>query len=181
MEYLSRFVRAELSHWKQWDRLARAELLLALAGLVAGLAAFAYLAINLLIENEACYGMSAQKLQCQSVDALAAGRFVLVLSNILLPLFCGLLAVRWQLRTPDPSARSVAYWTMFTCVLLVVFGGVLPAVTGSGFFLLPMAVLMASSAAIGFIVWWRARTAAPAYQMLATPGAQGPKQAPMTD
>lgn len=156
-DYLSRLAHSERDAWKRWDSLARAELVLALVGVLVGVATFAWLAITALAENEVCYGMSATKVQCQPVDALAAGRFVLVLSNILIPLLVALLAVRWQLHTTDPSARGVAYWTMFTCVLFVVCGAVLPAMTGAGFFLLPMAILMAAAATLGFVVWWQAR------------------------
>lgn len=179
-DYLSRFARSESDAWRRWNFLARTELILSLAALVVGAASSVYLAVLLLGEHEACYGMSSAKLQCEPITVVAAERFVVVLGYILLPLVIALLATRWQLHTPDPAARSVAYWTLFTCALLV-FGGVVPALSGPGFFLLPTAILTAASAIVGFIVWWQARKEGSAYALLETPVAQQPEQGNLTD
>ena len=180
MDYLSRFARSELDSWRRWRYLARTELILALAALVVGVASSIYLAILLLGEHEACYGMSSAKLQCEPIGVVAAERFVVVLGYFLLPLIIALLATRWQLHTPDPAARSVAYWTLFSCALLV-FGGVVPALSGPGFFLLPTALLTAASAIVGAIVWWQARKEGSAYALLETAGAHRPEQGSETD
>ncbi len=136
------------------SRIARYEVILALVGLALGGVAMVYLAINALVNHEACYGVTAAHIECLPVDQAAAARVVVVLMY-LIPLYVGAaLAMRWQTRAEEASARNTAFGLMATCVVSLL-ALVLSAVGGSGFFLLPSAIVMAAAAILGGVLWWR--------------------------
>lgn len=134
-----------------------------LAYVAVGLAALtsAYLLFMLLSEHETCYGMQADKLLCQPVDAVAAARGAVVL------LFPGVLFVGatigavWQTRARTPENRNAAFGLLVTCAVLLL-GIVVPALSGAGFFLLPATLLVVAVAILGVITFvqdWRSGAA----------------------
>jgi hypothetical protein len=136
------------------SRIARYEVILAWVGLALGAVGMAYLAINALVNHEACYGVTASHIECLPVDQAAAARVVVVLTY-LVPLYIGAaLAMRWQTRAIEPTARNTAFGATATCVASLL-ALVVSAVGGAGFFLLPSAVVMAVAAVLGVILWWR--------------------------
>jgi len=135
-------------------RLARYEVILALVGLALAAVAMVYLAINALVNHEACYGVTAAHMECLPVDQAAGARVVVVLTY-LVPLYIGAaLAMRWQTRAEEPTARNTAFGAMATCVASLL-ALVVSAVGGAGFFLLPSAVVMTAAGVLGTIIWAR--------------------------
>ncbi|MDE3231507.1 MAG: hypothetical protein KGO05_16635 [Chloroflexota bacterium] len=139
-------------------RLAQAQRILTYLAVALAAIAAAYLLFTLLSEHEVCYGMRADKLLCQPVDAMAAARGALVL------LFPGVLMVGaavgalWGLNAKAPDHRSTAYGLLVTSDVVLI-GIVAPALDGAGFFLVPATVVMtivAILATIAFIHDWRA-------------------------
>ena len=141
----------------------RIERFAALAALALAIVAGFYIAITTFAEHEACYGMSAGRLQCQvyapdSPDfAMIAARAFIVLSAVLFLFAAGAAAAWWQARTTEPTARSTAYGVVVTCTLLAL-GITLPAIQGAGFFFLPSTVLLLVAAVAGLIALLRAGT-----------------------
>lgn len=136
------------------DKVARSEVILAYLSLALAVVAMAYLIISALVEHEACYGVTAAHIQCQSVDPNAAARIMVVLAY-LAPLYAGaVLAMRWQTRAQDSFARNTALGLMATCVVLLlsIISG---AMSGAGFFLLPSAVVLFVAGILGVWVWAR--------------------------
>ncbi len=136
------------------SRVARYEVILAVLGLVVATAAMVYLAINALVNHESCYGVTSAHIECLPLDQAAGARVVVVL-GYLAPLYLGAaLAMRWQTRADEPTARNTAFGAMVTCMVLLL-SLVVSAIGGSGFFLLPSALLMTAAAILGVIVWAR--------------------------
>jgi len=136
------------------SRIARYEVILAWVGVALAAVAMVYLAVNALVNHEACYGVTVSHMVCLPVDQAAGARVVIVLTY-LVPLYIGAaLAMRWQTRAEEPSARNTAFGLMATCVVSLL-ALVVSAVGASGFFLLPSAIVMAVAAILGVILWWR--------------------------
>lgn len=138
-------------------RVSKAERVLTYVSLALAVLAAAYLMFMLFSEHETCYGMQADKLLCQPVDAIAAARSALVL---MFPgvLFAGAAAgALWQTRTTVPDARNTAFGLLVTSTLLLI-GIIVPAMAGAGFFLAPATALMVVVAILGtvkFVQDWR--------------------------
>jgi hypothetical protein len=138
-------------------RVSDAERILTYVSVALAVVAAAYLLFTLLSEHEVCYGMQADKLLCQPVDAIAAARGALVL---MFPgvLFIGAAAgALWQTRASAPDARNTAFGLLVTSTLLLI-GIVVPALAGAGFFLAPATLLMTVVAILGtvkFVQDWR--------------------------
>lgn len=139
--------------------LARAERIVTVIAIALAAAAAIYLLVTLLTEHEVCYGMRADRLLCQPVDAVAAERAALVL------LYPGVLFVGaavgafWQTRATEPGARSTAYGLLATSVVVLI-GIVVPAFAGAGLFLAPATLVITVAAILGtidFIQDFRAR------------------------
>lgn len=144
-------------------RISSAERILTYIAVALGVVAAAYLAFMLFSEHQTCYGLRADHLLCQPVDAMAATRGALVL------MFPGVLFVAaaagaiWHTRAQAADARSTAYGLLVTSTLLLV-GIVLPAMSGAGVFLAPATALMvvvALLATVKFLREWRAGIAQP--------------------
>lgn len=135
-------------------RLALAQRILTYIAIALASVTAAYLLFTLLSQHEVCYGMRADKLLCQPVDALAAARGAVVL------LFPGVLMVGaavgalWQLSARASDNRSAAYGLLVTCVVVLI-GIVVPALSGAGFFLVPATVVIAIVAIIATIRFFR--------------------------
>ncbi len=146
------------------NRYLRFELYTALAAFVLALAAGLYLAVTTFAQHEACYGMVAGKLTCQSLVpgtveyAQAAGRAALVLSTVLFLYGVGALGAWWQTRAKEPTARTTAYMLVVCCALTDV-AITLPAIGGVGFYLTPSAVLALASCVLGLVALLQARRA----------------------
>lgn len=139
-------------------RIADAERILTYIAVALAAVAAAYLLFMLFSQHETCYGMQADRLLCQPVDAVAAARSALVL------LFPGVLMVGaaagalWHSRAQAPDARSAAYGLLVTSALLFV-GIIIPAMSGAGLFLAPAALVISIVtvlATIKFLSEWRA-------------------------
>lgn len=142
-------------------RVSGAERILTYVSVALAAIAAAYLLFTLLSQHETCYGMQADKLLCQPVDAIAAARGALVL------MFPGFLFVGaavgalWQTRADTPDARNTAFGLLITSTILLI-GIVVPALAGAGFFLAPATALMTIVAILGsvkFVQDWRAGAA----------------------
>lgn len=152
---------SETSQSLRMRRVSDAERILAYVAVVVAAISAAYLLFMLLSEHETCYGMQADKLLCQPVDAIAAARGALVL------LFPGVLYVGatvgavWQTRATVAENRNAAFGLLVTCALLLL-GIVVPALSGAGFFLVPATLLVVVVAILGTVKFtqdWRARSA----------------------
>lgn len=141
----------------QMRRVSGAERMLTYVSLALAVLAAAYLLFMLFSEHQTCYGMQADKLLCQPVDAVAAARSALVL---MFPgvLFAGAAAgALWQTRATAPDARNTAFGLLVTSTLMLI-GIVIPALAGAGFFLAPATLLMTVVAILGtvkFVQDWR--------------------------
>jgi hypothetical protein len=138
-------------------RVSSAERIMAYVAVVVAALSSAYLLFMLFSQHETCYGMQADKLLCQPVDAIAAARGALVL------LFPGVLFIGatigavWQTRATAPENRNAAFGLLVTCALLLL-GIVAPALAGAGFFLMPATLLMVVVAILGTVKFaqdWR--------------------------
>ena len=152
---------SETSQSLRMRRVSDAERILAYVAVVVAAISAAYLLFMLLSEHETCYGMQADKLLCQPVDAIAAARGALVL------LFPGVLYIGatvgavWQTRATASENRNAAFGLLVTCALLLL-GIVVPALSGAGFFLLPATALVVVVAILGTVKFaqdWRAGAA----------------------
>ncbi len=148
---------SETTQSSQAPRVSGAERILAY--ITVGVAALtsAYLLFMLLSEHETCYGMQADKLLCQPVDAIAAARGALVLLFPGVLFIGGAIGALWQTRASLSDNRNAAYGLLVTCTLLLI-GIVTPALAGAGLFLLPATLLMVVVAALGtvkFVHDWR--------------------------
>jgi hypothetical protein len=128
-----------------------------------GLAAVtaAYLLFMLLSQHETCYGMQADKLLCQPVDAVAAARGAVVLLFPGILFFGAAVGALWQTRASTSDNRNAAFGLLVTCTLLLI-GIIVPALSGAGFFLAPATLLMTIVAIIGTVKFaqdWRTGTA----------------------
>jgi hypothetical protein len=138
------------------NRYLRLELYAALAAFGLALIAGLYLAVATFAQHEACYGMVAGKLTCQTLVpgtleyAQAAGRAAFVLSTVLALYGIGALGAWWQSRTKDPSARTTAYMVVVSCALLNL-AITLPAIGGVGFYFIPSTVLALVTAVLGLV------------------------------
>lgn len=130
--------------------LARAERIATIVAVVLGVAAAIYLLVTLLTEHEVCYGLQANRLLCQPVDAMAVERAFLTL---LYPgvLFVGAAAgAFWQTRATDPGARSTAFGLLVSSVLVLI-GIIVPDLAGAGLFLAPATLVITVAAVLGTI------------------------------
>jgi hypothetical protein len=138
------------------NRYLRLELYAAVAAFGLALIAGLYLAIATFAQHEACYGMVAGKLTCQTLVpgsleyAQAAGRAAFVLSTVLALYGIGALGAWWQSRTKDPSARTTAYMLVVSCALLDL-AITLPAIGGVGFYFIPSTILALVTAVLGLV------------------------------
>jgi hypothetical protein len=142
-------------------RVSGAERILTYVAVALAAVTAAYLLFMLLSQHETCYGMQANKLLCQPVDAVAAARGAVVLA------FPGLLFVGaavgalWQTRARASENRNAAFGLLVTCTLLLI-GIIVPALSGAGFFLAPATLLITIVAILGTIKFaqdWRAGAA----------------------
>ena len=131
-------------------RLARAERITTIVAIVLGAAAAIYLLVTLLTEHEVCYGMRADRLLCQPVDAVAAERAALVLLYPGVLFAAAAVAAFWQTRATEPGARSTAYGLLVTSVVVLI-GIVVPALAGAGLFLAPATLAITVAAVFGTI------------------------------
>ncbi len=128
--------------------LGRIQIGLALGAFLAAFLSSIYLAASVLVQRQACYGVSAGKNPCAALDAQVVLRLVLVLA-IVLALYAGaaLLSLGQQ-RANDPFARTNAL--MFLALLtLLIMGMTLSALAGPGFYLLPALALLVASLLVG--------------------------------
>ncbi|HEU0027674.1 MAG TPA: hypothetical protein VFQ25_11210 [Ktedonobacterales bacterium] len=130
--------------------LARAERITTIVAIVLAAAAAIYLLVTLLTEHEVCYGMRADRLLCQPVDAVAAQRAALVLLYPGVLFAAAAAAAFWQTRATDPGARSTAYGLLVTSVAVLI-GIVVPALAGAGLFLAPATLAITVAAVLGTI------------------------------
>jgi hypothetical protein len=143
-------------------RLARAERITTIVAIVLGVAASIYLLVTLLTEHEVCYGMRADRLLCQPVDAVAAERAALVLLYPGVLFAAAAVAAFWQTRTAEPGARNTAYGLLVSSVVVLI-GIIVPALAGAGLFLAPATLAITVAAVLGtikFIQDYRAGRAA---------------------
>lgn len=131
-------------------RLARAERIITLIALALGALAAVYLLAPLLTEHEICYGMQANKIICQPVDAVSAGRALLILLYPSVLLVAAAAGAWWQTHATEPSARSTAFGLLASSALVLI-GIVLPAIATAGFFLVPATVAMTVAGILGAI------------------------------
>jgi hypothetical protein len=132
------------------NRLARAERITTIVAIILGVAAAIYLLVTLLTEHEVCYGMRADRLLCQPVDAVAAERAALVLLYPGVLFAAAAVAAFWQTRAIEPGARSTAYGLLVTSVVVLI-GIVVPALAGAGLFLAPATLAITVAAVLGTI------------------------------
>lgn len=124
--------------------LPRIEVVLALAALALALIAGLYLIFETMVQHENCYGINANKIQCQSITGAnvseTLGRLALILSIVLALYAAGALCALAQGRAVQPDSRLTAYMGLVTCALTTL-GITLPAVDGVGFFFVPATIV----------------------------------------
>jgi asparagine N-glycosylation enzyme membrane subunit Stt3 len=137
---------------RQLERNTRIEWWASLAGLALAVVASVFLVATNIVAKENCYGLSAGKLQCQTLTAENAGptaaRITVVLSTVLFLYVAGLLAARWQARTRKKDARVTAYMLLVTCAVTTL-ALVLPTIQGTGFYFLPSSLLLLVATGFG--------------------------------
>lgn len=137
-----------MSSFREMSRLGQIQIGLALAAVAAALLSSIYLAVSVVVQRQACYGVKTGKNPCARFDAGVVVNLVVVL-GIVLALYAGaaLLALAQQ-RAADPSARTNAL--MFLVLLtLLIMGMTLSALAGPGFYLLPALVLLVAAVLVG--------------------------------
>ncbi len=152
------------------NRIARIEVIAALASLGLAIAVSLYLVVSVLVAHEACYGMRASHLQCEAVSPGAAARLVVVLPTVLVLYAAGAAGAWWHVHAREDSARSTAFGLIWG-ISLILLGMVVPALSGPGFYLAPSTVLMlaaAIAATVTFIQGLRAKNQSGALDQHAT-------------
>ena len=152
---------SETTQSSQARRISGAERIMAYVAVGVAALTSAYLLFMLLSEHETCYGMQADKLLCQPVDAIAAARGALVLLFPGVLFIGGAIGALWQTRASLSENRNAAFGLLVTCTVLLI-GIVAPALAGAGYFLLPATLLMIVVAALGtvkFVQDWRSGAA----------------------
>jgi hypothetical protein len=134
----------------QPTRLQRLQIGLAAAALLLTALVGLYFIAQVLVENEACYGVSAFNNPCEPASPASIGRLLLVIAVVLALFAGGWLAVRGQQRAPEPSARTAALMLLVTCTLLVL-GITLSSLGGAGLYFLPGALLLLGAAITGVV------------------------------
>jgi hypothetical protein len=142
----------------QPTRLQRLQIGLAAAALLLTALVGLYFIVQVLVENEACYGVSAFNNPCEPASPSSIGRLLLVIAIVLALFAGGWLGARGQQRAPEPSARTAALMLLVTCTLLVL-GITLSSLGGAGLYFLPGALLLLGAAITGVVIQLRSGAA----------------------
>ena len=152
----------------QPTRLQRLQIGLAAAALLlTALVGLVFIA-QVLVENEACYGVSAVNNPCEPASPASSGRLLLVIAIVLALFAGGWLTARGQQRAAEPSARTASLMFLVTCTVIVL-AITLSSLGGAGLYFLPSALLLLAAAFIGVIIQVRGNTAEPASSAGETP------------
>lgn len=135
----------------QPTRLQRLQIGLAAAALLLTALVGLFFIAQMLVENEACYGVRAIKNPCEPASPQSVGRLLLVIAIVLALFAGGWLAARGQQRAQEPSARTAALMAMVTCTLILL-GVTLSSLEGAGLYFLPSTLLLLAAAIIGIII-----------------------------
>ncbi len=134
--------------------LVRAERIVTVIAIVLGAAAAIYLLVSLLTTHEVCYGMRADHLLCQPMDALAMERAFLTLLYPAVLFVAAAAGAFWQTRATDSGARSTAYGLLVTSVVVLI-GIIVPALASAGLFLAPATIAITVAAVLGTIKFFQ--------------------------
>jgi hypothetical protein len=138
-------------------RLQRLQIGLAAAALLLTALVGLFFITQVLVENEACYGVSAFNNPCEPVSAQSVGRLLFVIAIVLALFAGGWLAARGQQRAAEPSARTAALMFLVTCTVIVL-GITLSSLEGAGLYFLPSALLLLAAAITGVVLQVRGAT-----------------------
>jgi prepilin signal peptidase PulO-like enzyme (type II secretory pathway) len=136
------------------NRLARLQIGLAAAALLLTALVGLFFIVQVLVENEACYGVSAFKNPCEPASPSSIGRLLLVIAVVLALFAVGWLAARGQQRAQEPSARTAALMLLVTCTVILL-GVTLSSLGGAGLYFLPGALLLLAAAITGVVLQLR--------------------------
>jgi hypothetical protein len=135
-------------------RLQRLQIGLAAAALLLTALVGLFFIAQVLVENEACYGVRAINNPCEPASPASVGRLLLVIAIVLALFAGGWLAARGQQRAAEPSARTASLMAMVTCTLILL-GVTLSSLEGAGLYFLPSALLLLAATIIGVVLQLR--------------------------
>src|SRR5215468_6894090 len=135
-------------------RLQRFQIGLAAAALLLTALVGLFFIVQVLVENEACYGVSAINNPCEPATPASIGRLLLVIGIVLALFAAGWLAARGQQRAAEPSARTASLMFLVTCTLILL-GVTLSSLEGAGLYFLPSALLLLAATIVGVLLQLR--------------------------
>jgi prepilin signal peptidase PulO-like enzyme (type II secretory pathway) len=138
-------------------RLQRLQIGLAAAALLLTALVGLFFITQVLVANEACYGVRAFKNPCEPASPQSVGRLLLVIAIVLALFAAGWLAARGQQRAAEPSARTAALMFLVTYTVIVL-GITLSSLEGAGLYFLPSALLLLAAAITGVVLQLRGAT-----------------------
>jgi hypothetical protein len=152
----------------QPTRLQRLQMGLAAAALLLTALVGLFFIAQVLVENEACYGVSAFNNPCEPASPSSIGRLLLVIAIVLALFAAGWLAARGQQRAAEPSARTASLMFLVTCTVLVL-SITLSSLGGAGLYFLPSALLLLTAAITGVVIQLRGMAATNATEQTPRP------------
>jgi hypothetical protein len=142
----------------QPTRLQRLQIGLAAAALLLTALVGLFFIAQVLVENEACYGVSAFNNPCEPASPASIGRLLLVIAIVLALFAAGWLAARGQQRAQqraqEPSARTASLMFLVTCTVIVL-SITLSSLGGAGLYFLPSALLLLGATIVGVVLQFR--------------------------
>jgi hypothetical protein len=138
----------------QPTRLQRLQIGLAAAALLLTALVGLFFIAQVLVENEACYGVSAINNPCEPATPASIGRLLLVIAIVLALFAGGWLAARGQQRAAEPSARTASLMFLVTCAVIVL-AITLSSLGGAGLYFLPSALLLLGATIVGVVIQLR--------------------------
>lgn len=152
------------------SRIARAERITTIVAIGLAVVASIFLYVSLFTDHVVCYGMRADHLLCQPVDALAAARSALALMYPGVLFAAAALGVFWHTRATEPSSRSTAFGLTVSSIVVLI-GIIIPALAGAGLYLLPATVVMTVAGVIATVKFFQDYRAGKSAEAAADAGA----------
>lgn len=136
---------SSVARWERWTTIA-AIILTAIAAI--------YLYVTLFSAHEVCYGLSARKLLCQPLGPAALETSITVWGYLTLLFGATAIGTWWHAGATEPSQSSTAYGLAVTSWLVLILM-IIPAVTGSGLYLIPASVASTASVVLATVKFFQ--------------------------
>jgi hypothetical protein len=136
------------------SRLARAERITTIVAVVLAAAAAIFLYVTLFSEHEVCYGLGANHLLCQPLDATAVARATVVWGYLGVLFAATAFGAWWHAGAVERSAQSAAFGLTATS-WLVLIGIIVPSISGAGLYLLPAGIAITAAAVIATVKFFQ--------------------------